>query len=983
MAAKTFRVAVTGDTGFDIFTEYVQGYCSADGRVKKPVAAYDVEVPSGAELTAIAFQCLLTPKGSIKLLVPTGTTVATPNTRSFTTLYKFLVELKAFKDVHRVTQLRPILDMDEIASPDVFDNLAIKSNAEIDLLVIHDGAGKWRKYPLRTKPKDNPPGTQDAMTLVREVLASGKSTTSSDYFFPKVLVNLNHDLPGAYRRSSGTLSFHNDLTFWKELLKYPNEVCVVCSANMLRREGAAISRRLSWEQTIEDLAADLQHFDKLAILSKFRHLVIRFGVSGALHLMNHQDGNRTADLIFAPRPRDEFYRDTVLQGSLLNQNVFLTAAIAQTIAKQTNRTKPQKAFLDALKTGVHTCLHAYDLGYSLPWYDDNGNLKSEHRPFTTKDGINILTKQFDSIKEVFRENPSRFKNPGDKYLGHAAVPPEILQSPPTLQPRYMSDWEILRRAIDGPTGSPETNESLDAHVSRINIGMAIVMHGTHAVLNRSWSANPTSDAVVRTLRQPAFSISKEELEDFRTLKEGDLPKQPSALAQCLAPKSIPVSIDAPMMTIGKALLMERREIESLRSIRNLFRAYVQRCMSPAPVIAPISIAVFGPPGSGKSFIVKQIAEDINRQLEKDSRKGLECVEYNVSQFRSIDDIGEAITRASVSNNEGKIPLIFFDEFDCKLDDQELGWLKYFLAPMQDGAYHGSRQTIRISRAIFVFAGGVYSTFSEFDPSTLPPVPVPMDAERKERLKSFRSRKGPDFTSRLRGHIDILPINSPDGEVKPIIRRAILLRSLLERYDHVANQRGEKEGNIDEDIVYALLTLDCYRHGARSMEAILQMCTPIDGRIEKASLPSRIQLHMHVDSDAFYVRVNRGRCRDRGQATIDAVEKRSLETANQTATAKRSVRRKARNEKSRAATSQAAAIKGSSRPGSRIEKSEETANQTATAKRSVRRKARNEKNRAVADKGLSRQKTRRVETQPPGAMTGGMKSKNKVTRAEAT
>jgi hypothetical protein len=45
-----------------------------------------------------------------------------------------------------------------------------------------------------------------------------------------------------------------------------------------------------------------------------------------------------------------------------------------------------------------------------------------------------------------------------------------------------------------------------------------------------------------------------------------------------------------------------------------------------------------------------------------------------------------------------------------------------------------------------------------------------------------------------------------------------------------------------------------------MEAILQMCTPINGVIEKASLPSRSQLNMHIDADEFFVRVQRGRFR---------------------------------------------------------------------------------------------------------------------------
>ena len=57
------------------------------------------------------------------------------------------------------------------------------------------------------------------------------------------------------------------------------------------------------------------------------------------------------------------------------------------------------------------------------------------------------------------------------------------------------------------------------------------------------------------------------------------------------------------------------------------------------------------------------------------------LEFNLAQFRSPDDLVDALHVVRDQALGGGIPLVFWDEFDTALDGRELGWLRYFLAPM--------------------------------------------------------------------------------------------------------------------------------------------------------------------------------------------------------------------------------------------------------------------------------------------------------------
>ncbi len=294
--------------------------------------------------------------------------------------------------------------------------------------------------------------------------------------------------------------------------------------------------------------------------------------------------------------------------------------------------------------------------------------------------------------------------------------------------------------------------------------------------------------------------------------------------------------DVPLGRFGALLTVDRQEIESFRSIRALVSEYLSHRQQKRP----LSIAVFGAPGSGKSFGVTQVAKSL-------APGQIEVLEFNLSQFESPDELADALHRVRDVSLSGKIALVFWDEFDTPLAGEPLGWLRYFLAPMQDGSFREGQIIHPIGRSIFIFAGGTSHRMESFGQELEP--------------QESRAAKVPDFISRLKGYVNILGPNrrkaaSAEGATADphyVIRRAILLRSILQRNapQLFRKQDGTEVLNIDSGVLRAFLQTREYKHGIRSIESIVAMSL-LSGKnaFERSSLPAEAQLDLHVDGQEF-------------------------------------------------------------------------------------------------------------------------------------
>ena len=84
----------------------------------------------------------------------------------------------------------------------------------------------------------------------------------------------------------------------------------------------------------------------------------------------------------------------------------------------------------------------------------------------------------------------------------------------------------------------------------------------------------------------------------------------------------------------------------------------------------------------------------------------------------------------------------------------------------------------------------------------------------------------------------------------MIRRAIVLRSILEKKPGRVINSSTKEARMDDKLIDAFLKAKRFMHGVRSMEAIVEMATLYGNEFLVASLPPRTQLNMHVGTTDF-------------------------------------------------------------------------------------------------------------------------------------
>jgi hypothetical protein len=587
-----------------------------------------------------------------------------------------------------------------------------------------------------------------------------------------ILVLLGRSLPGIDDKTSKISRAPRPTGLWAQLTAFhADQTIIIVNADLLRDTGAPINKRTAWERTAEDTIGALndRKLTKLRSFEAFAHVIIRCGVTGAIHCYREASGKeRVADLYYDSKADGGFFRDVDKEGGIVGNNSVFTACVAKHLLDPNKVRTPIEGIGAGIAAAIPICQRFFRGGYRID---------------SDKAAAGLLEEWSDPPVNLFME--SAYK--ASEHKGNAPTHSTLIDKVRIADEHASGRWYIA-----APTKKDNS----------LQLAHEIVVRGLPHALN-----NPS------------------------------LPEEQR--------------IFAPVGSFGDLKTIDRDEIEGFYAISNVIRQYLE-VISRNPLAGPMSIAVFGPPGSGKSFTVKEIIRSVDPTVERNFS------EINMAQLSSSKELASHLLRVHDIISVGNTPLVFFDEFDCAFDKGPLGWLKYFLAPMEGGTFkHPDEGVFRLGRGIFVFAGGTATTYKEFEEQGT--------RKTEDGGEVFRDAKGPDFLSRLRGHVNIKGINfapfpgQNDDKLYPL-RRAVILRSILHRTGLVTEV--DKTAQIDNSLLDTLLVLRdkegekikkgaVFKYDTRSLKTVVEMCLRLHGRIERASLPPPALLDMHVKSELLY------------------------------------------------------------------------------------------------------------------------------------
>lgn len=238
------------------------------------------------------------------------------------------------------------------------------------------------------------------------------------------------------------------------------------------------------------------------------------------------------------------------------------------------------------------------------------------------------------------------------------------------------------------------------------------------------------------------------------------------------------SYDEPLQltgTIGRFITCTEGFKKELSALEQTVKTYVKR-EKPS---RPLNLLLAATPGSGKSFLVKELSKQIAADTE--------FLEYHVASFRTLDDLLSIFQRIQSINLQGKLPFVLLDEVDGKVDGNYV--FPNLLAPLWDGVFHTGHESHHLGRAVLFFAASAL-LLSPSVKNVLDNVKDRVSyldfAERWRRkvkleLKESELPKARDFVDRIDLLLCIPPIDFAIKDGNPVQEYVLLVSILVKKH----------------------------------------------------------------------------------------------------------------------------------------------------------------------------------------------------------
>ena len=295
--------------------------------------------------------------------------------------------------------------------------------------------------------------------------------------------------------------------------------------------------------------------------------------------------------------------------------------------------------------------------------------------------------------------------------------------------------------------------------------------------------------------------------------------------------------------IGRFITCTEGFKQELKALEQTVNTYVGR-EKPS---RPLNLLLAANPGSGKSFLVKELS----KQMSGDT----EFLEYHVASFRKLDDLFSIFQRIQSLNLEGKLPFVLLDEVDGMVDGNYI--FPNLLAPLWDGVFHIGQERHHLGRAVLFFAASALLS----SPSTQNVLGT-IDKEVtylefadkwrrkvKAELRESEIPKARDFIDRIDLLLCIPPIDFAISDGDPAQEYTLLACILVKKHFPLVTR-------IEKSVIWILI-LELLNSGSRrrAESAVFRSTDPQGPTFELADLPPDI---VELFKDDEVVRVSKNR-----------------------------------------------------------------------------------------------------------------------------